>query len=43
MTGRPVDAEFAVPVAAGLPQGSLALIEAGRETLVHRGSRDAPV
>ncbi|MBM3929228.1 MAG: histidine phosphatase family protein, partial [Sphingomonadales bacterium] len=29
---------FDAPVAPALPQGSIALIEHGRETVVHRGS-----
>lgn len=42
MTGAAIDAGAGVPVAAGLPQGSVTMIEAGRETIVHRGTGYAP-
>lgn len=42
MTGLPVDAELAAPIAAGLPQGSVVMIAGGRETVIHRGSGRAP-
>ncbi|MES2338831.1 MAG: histidine phosphatase family protein [Pseudomonadota bacterium] len=38
MTGQDVLPGFDAPVAANLPQGSIALIERGRETVVHRGT-----
>ncbi len=38
MTGQNVLPGFDAPVAPALPQGSIALIEHGRETVVHRGS-----
>ncbi|MBA4760452.1 histidine phosphatase family protein [Sphingomonas sp.] len=42
MTGCDVHPEFATPVAAGLPQGSVVMVEQGRETVVHLGSGRAP-
>ena len=42
MTGAAVDAWAGVPVAPGLPQGSIVMVEDGRETLVHRGGGHAP-
>lgn len=42
MTGQDVHPEFASPIAAGLPQGSVVMIEQGRETVVHLGSGRAP-
>jgi len=42
MTGAAVLPECAAPVAAGLPQGSLVMIERGVETIVHLGSGQAP-
>jgi broad specificity phosphatase PhoE len=42
MTGVAEHPELAAPVAPGLPQGSLVMIEDGRETVVHRGSGHAP-
>ncbi|WP_422055459.1 histidine phosphatase family protein [Sphingomonas sp.] len=42
MTGCDVHPEFATPIAAGLPQGSIVMIEHGRETIVHLGSGRAP-
>lgn len=42
MTGQDVHPEFASPISAGLPQGSVVMIEQGRETVVHLGSGRAP-
>ena len=42
MTGQDVHPEFATPIAPGLPQGSVAMIEGGVETVVHLGSGRAP-
>ncbi|MGJ3649382.1 histidine phosphatase family protein [Sphingomonas sp. GlSt437] len=42
MTGAAVDPLVEAPVAAGLPQGSVVMIERGVETVVHRGSGYAP-
>jgi broad specificity phosphatase PhoE len=42
MTGQDVHPEFASPISAGLPQGSVVMIEQGRETIVHLGSGRAP-
>jgi probable phosphoglycerate mutase len=42
MTGAAVHPEFAAPIAPGLPQGSVVLIENGRETVPHRGTGHAP-
>ena len=42
MTNADVDARFGAPVSPGLPQGSLVMIEAGREALVHLGVGHAP-
>jgi len=38
MTGRDALPQFGAPVARDLPQGSVALIERGEETLVHLGT-----
>jgi broad specificity phosphatase PhoE len=38
MTGADVLPQFAAPVAPDLPQGSIVLIENGRETVVHTGT-----
>ncbi len=38
LTGNAVDPRFDAPVAPDLPQGSVALIEGGRETLAYLGS-----
>lgn len=38
MTGLDVLPQFSAPVASDLPQGSIVMIEGGRETVVHRGS-----
>ena len=43
MRGLPVDPALGVPLAPGLPQGSVALIEGGRETVAHLGGGHAPV
>ncbi|WP_375427269.1 histidine phosphatase family protein [uncultured Sphingomonas sp.] len=43
MTGLPVDPALGSPLASGLPQGSVAMIEGGRETVVHLGGGHAPV
>lgn len=37
-----LDTELGAPVACSLPQGSLVLIEQGRETVIHRGAGRAP-
>lgn len=42
MTGATVTPGFDAPVADGLPQGSLVMIERGVETVAHRGSGYAP-
>ncbi|KQR80415.1 histidine phosphatase family protein [Sphingomonas sp. Leaf343] len=42
MTGLPNDPELGAPIAAGLPQGSVVMIEGGRETVIHHGSGRAP-
>ena len=42
MTGQDVHSEFATPVAPGLPQGSVVMIEGGVETVVHLGGGWAP-
>lgn len=42
MTGQDVHPEFASPISPGLPQGSVVMIEGGRETVVHLGSGRAP-
>ncbi len=42
MTGLPDDPELGAPIAAGLPQGSVVMIEGGRETVIHHGSGRAP-
>jgi probable phosphoglycerate mutase len=43
MRGLPVDPALGSPLAPGLPQGSVALIEGGRETAAHLGGGHAPV
>lgn len=43
MTATPVRPECGAPVADHLPQGSLVEIEAGMETIVHRGGGEAAV
>ena len=42
MTGAEAESRFAAPIAPGLPQGSLVMIEGGVETLVYLGQGDAP-
>jgi len=42
MTGLPDDPDFGAPIAPGLPQGSVAMIERGIETVPHRGTGHAP-
>jgi probable phosphoglycerate mutase len=42
MTGAAVHPEFAAPIAPGLPQGSVVLIEGGRESVAHLGTGHAP-
>lgn len=42
MTDAPEHPEWGAPIAAGLPQGSLVLIEGGRESIAHRGTGRAP-
>lgn len=42
MTGADVHPEFAAPIAPGLPQGSIVLIESGRESVPHLGQGHAP-
>jgi broad specificity phosphatase PhoE len=42
MTGRDVLSGFDAPVAPGLPQGSVAMVEGGVETVVCRGDGHAP-
>lgn len=42
MTGADAHLEFAAPIAPGLPQGSVVLIEGGRESIAHLGQGHAP-
>ncbi len=42
MTGQAIDPAWGAPVAPGLPQGSASLVEAGAETVAHRGTGYAP-
>ena len=42
MTGAPVDPLLGAPIAPGLPQGSITLVENGRATVPHRGTGFAP-
>lgn len=42
MTGLASDPEFGAPIAAHLPQGSVAMLAGGRETVVHLGTGRAP-
>lgn len=42
MIGCDVHPEFATPIAAGLPQGSVAMIAEGVETVIHTGTGHAP-
>lgn len=43
ITGLPADPTLSSPLAPGLPQGSMVMIEGGRETVVHLGGGHAPV
>ena len=42
LTGADAHPAFAVPIAPGLPQGSVVMIEGGRETVAHLGQGHAP-
>jgi len=42
MTGADVHPEFAAPIAPGLPQGSVVMVDGGRESIVHLGTGHAP-
>lgn len=42
MTEHADHPDFAAPIAPGLPQGSVVLIEGGRESVVHLGTGGAP-
>jgi probable phosphoglycerate mutase len=42
MTGLPADPVLGAPIAPGLPQGSVALVERGAESVPHRGTGHAP-
>ena len=42
MIGAPGHPEFGAPVAPGLPQGSVVLVERGRESVAHLGTGHAP-
>jgi len=42
MTGAAADGWAGAPVAPGLPQGSIVMIEGGHETVIHRGTGQAP-
>ena len=42
MTGAAIHPDFGAPIAAGLPQGSIVLIEGGVETVPHVGTGRAP-
>ena len=42
MTGADAHSEFVTPIAPGLPQGSVVLIENGQETIAHLGQGHAP-
>ena len=42
MTGADAHPDFAAPIAPGLPQGSVVMIERGHETVPHLGSGHAP-
>jgi len=42
MTGAAVDPTLGAPIAPGLPQGSVTLVEAGRATVPHLGTGFAP-
>jgi probable phosphoglycerate mutase len=42
LTGMDVEPRWSAPIAPSLPQGSMVMIEAGQETVVHLGSGHAP-
>ena len=42
MTGADSHREYATPIAPGHPQGTVTMIERGRETMVHLGTGHAP-
>ena len=42
MTGADTHPAFATPIAGGLPQGSVVLIDGGRESIPHLGAGHAP-
>lgn len=42
LTGLEADPRYGAPIAPGLPQGSMVMIAAGRETIVHLGGGAAP-
>ena len=42
MTGLPADPAIGAPAAPGLPQGSVVLVEQGRESVPHLGTGHAP-
>lgn len=42
LTGLPTDPRWGAPVAPGLPQGSMVMIEDGREQVVYLGAGKAP-
>ncbi len=42
MTGADPHADWGAPIAGGLPQGSLVLVESGRESVAHLGTGHAP-
>ncbi|BCA63710.1 phosphoglycerate mutase [Sphingomonas sp. HMP9] len=42
MTGAAIDPMLGTPIAPGLPQGSVTLVEAGRASVPHRGTGFAP-
>ena len=42
LTGADVEPRFRAPIAPGLPQGSVVMIEGGRESVIHRGTGHAP-
>lgn len=42
MTGAALHPDFAAPIAPGLPQGSIVVIERGVETVAHLGTGHAP-
>ena len=42
MTGASPDEAFGAAIAPGLPQGSVVMIESGRESVIHRGTGYAP-